>query len=698
MLAIVAAAALPLFTSPVLAAQRRPAARPPAQAEANPSTPIPAAELDQAFADLSKCKFGESQAPMDTIDQEIRARHGSPEATAALAERLVAVLDGSPTIEARRYVLRRLGRIADNNCIASTSKQLRDPDTAQLAAGVLQGLNNDASRAALRTAIADTKGVVLVQVVNTLGLVGDAPSASAILKLLGSDDEQVRLAAASALGHIGTKEASDAVLAELDKAKDAFRDRLVDAALTCADKLTASDKAAATGIFERFYKDENPTFIRLAALRGLVATKAGESAALVVEAIKSKDHVLATAATGLVRLVPGENAARIFAEALPGLEPSVQLGVLEGIAWREDKSALPLFLSAAKSDNPDVRVVALRAIGSMGGPDQVAMLVSLASTTKGDEQLAARGALERLPGDSVTVKLVELLEKADPATRVELIRALPGRSAPNAVPVLFTAARDASDEVRVEAIKTLGSLAPAADVSKLIAMFKDAKGDKESTALEDAVSAVIRKVPPADRAQYGEQVVAAIKGAAPVVQCALVRVATRIETAASLAAVREAMHGDNADVADAAVRAIAKSTDVAVLPDLLDLGKKATKTSHKILGLQGYITLTVNSDLPAEEKTKNLSTAWGLATRTEEKRQVISGLTDLHSADSLMLLMLALDDTTVVEEAAVAAVNVGRWLKGQPALRTEAMQKVLKVSKNETTRNNAKTVELANQP
>ncbi len=697
-LAVIAAAALPLFTSPVFAAQRKPAAKAATQTEANPSTPIPVAELDQAFAELPKCKSGESQAPMDTIDQEIRAQHTSAEATAALAKRLVAVLDGSPTIEARRYALRRLIRIADNGCIPSVSKQLRDPDTAQLASGVLQGLNNDSSRAALRSAIADTKGMVLVQVVNTLGLMADAPSAAALIKLLGTDDEQVKLAAASALGHIGTKEASGAVLAELDKAKDAFRDRLVDAALTCADKLTASDKSTATAIFERFYKEENPTFIRLAALRGLVVTKAGESANLVVEAIKSKDHVLATAATGLVRLVPGDNAAKVFADALPSLEPSVQLGVLEGIASREDKSTLAVFLAAAKNENPDVRVVALRAIGTLGGPDQVAMLVSLAATAKGDEQLAARGALERLPGDAVTAKLVELLDKSDPAARVELIRALPGRSAPNAVPVLFTAARDASDDVRVEAIKTLGSLAPATDVAKLVAMFADSKSAKETAALVDSLSAVIRKVPPADRSPYGEQIVAAMKGAQPAVQCSLVQVAARIETPASLAAVRAAVHGENADVADAAVRAIVKSTDLAVLPDLLDLAKTATKTSHKILGLQGYITLTVNSDLPATEKTKNLSTAWGLATRTEEKRQVISGLTDLHSADSLKLLMAALDDAAVVEEAAAAATNVGRWLKGQPALCTQAMQKVLKLSKNENTRGNATTVELSNRP
>ncbi|MFI5380263.1 MAG: hypothetical protein ACHRHE_13270, partial [Tepidisphaerales bacterium] len=156
--------------------------------------------------------------------------------------------------------------------------------------------------------------------------------------------------------------------------------------------------------------------------------------------------------------------------------------------------------------------------------------------------------------------------------------------------------------------------------------------------------------------------------------------------------------GTNTEVADAAVRAIAKSTDVAVLTDLLDLSMNATKASHKILGLQGFITLTVNSDMPADVKTKNLIIAWSLATRTEEKRQVISGLTDLHTADSLRLLMMALDDAAVVEEAAAAAVNVGRSLKGQPALCTEAMQKVLSVSKNETTRGNAKNVEMANRP
>ncbi|MFI5382475.1 MAG: HEAT repeat domain-containing protein, partial [Tepidisphaerales bacterium] len=489
-LAIIAAAALPLFTSPAFAAQRRPAAKPPTQTDANPSTPIPAAELDQAFADLPKCKFGESQAPMDTIDQEIRARHNSPEATAALAKRLAAILDGSPTIEARRYALRRLIRIADNNCIPSVGKQLRDADTAQLAAGVLQGLNDEASRAALRAALADTRGMVLVQVVNTLGLMADAPSTAAIVKLLGSDDEQVRLAAASALGHIGTREALEAIQAGIAIAKGPMRAALIDAMLACADKLAASDNsnAVAVDVFSRlFEKPDEPGFIRVAALRGLVKAVGGPSAETVAVAILSDDIALATPATGFVKLIPAGWDRSRFAGLLQGLRPSLQVGVLEGLFERGDKGNLPLFVYYSKSENADVRIVCIRAIGSMGGPDQVAMLVSLAATAKGDEQLAARGALERLPGDAVTAKLVELLEKADPPARVELIRALPGRSAPNAVPVLFTAAKDASEEVRVEAIKTLGSLAPAADVGKLIAMFKDARSEKESAALEDAV-------------------------------------------------------------------------------------------------------------------------------------------------------------------------------------------------------------------
>ena len=72
------------------------------------------------------------------------------------------------------------------------------------------------------------------------------------------------------------------------------------------------------------------------------------------------------------------------------------------------------------------------------------------------------------------------------------------------------------------------------------------------------------------------------------------------------------------------------------------------------------------------------------AKRPDEKKQAISGLAEVRDISSLNAVAPCMDDAALKEEAANAAVRLGRdlWNRNAEAVKA-AMQKVLEVSKND---------------
>jgi hypothetical protein len=205
-----------------------------------------------------------------------------------------------------------------------------------------------------------------------------------------------------------------------------------------------------------------------------------------------------------------------------------------------------------------------------------------------------------------------------------------------------------------------------------------------------------------DVEKRSEAVVKALETASGPAKLSLLGVAGRLGGAKSFDAVRAAMKDQDEKVKDAAIRALAEWPDAAAAPELLEVAKAAASETHHVLAIRGYIRVCrIQSNRPAAETAKMLIVGLETAKRPDEKRHAISGLAEARDIAALQAVVPCMDVEPLKEEAAHAAVRIGRDIWGHAGSAQAvkaAMQKVLEVTKNDGLRKQAQeTLDRAQQ-
>jgi hypothetical protein len=213
-------------------------------------------------------------------------------------------------------------------------------------------------------------------------------------------------------------------------------------------------------------------------------------------------------------------------------------------------------------------------------------------------------------------------------------------------------------------------------------LAKAAAGEKQ--AVENALGAVCSRATNKDAA--ADLMTKAMSGADAATQAALIRTLARIGGEKALAAVRAAAKAPEAEIQDAAIRALSAWPDGAAAPDLLELAKSAAKPAHQVLALRGYVRL-------AGENLKMLEQAMAAAKRPDDKQMVLGAVGEVKSAKALALVVPLMADEGLKEAAAATAVKIAKSLPGGPKAEIKAaMEKVLAASKNDGTRKAAEEI------
>jgi hypothetical protein len=222
-----------------------------------------------------------------------------------------------------------------------------------------------------------------------------APSATAkqaaesVLATLRSGDADLRAVALERIryGLRGTSftEALVATLPALDPPRQA------ELLVALADRGDAAAVAAATGLLEA----SGDTAVRLAAIR-LVGRLGGEAdVPTLVTALAGDGPMPAAARRALVELSGSGAAAAIRVAAGSGAASS-RAALLDLLAERRDRAALPTLVAAAGDGDALVRQAAIRGLAAFGGPGEIPALVALIETSSGEERKAVELAIVRV--------------------------------------------------------------------------------------------------------------------------------------------------------------------------------------------------------------------------------------------------------------------------------------------------------------
>jgi len=245
---------------------KTPPGRSPGTAASRPDT----LALDKAFEALKTYDAGSSRGALEPIDTEILAALTDARRRQEVERRLAGLLGTDASIWAKEYVCSKLRLIGGAASVSALVPLLADPHLSDAARSALQTMSCPEATRALRDALATLPDALRLGVIGSLGKRRDTGSVRALVRLLESPDTATAAAAAGALGDIGTAKAARSLRKFLAGCPEAVRLVVVDAGLTCAERLAAAgnrDEAREMG--RALDTSAYPAHVRFAATRRL---------------------------------------------------------------------------------------------------------------------------------------------------------------------------------------------------------------------------------------------------------------------------------------------------------------------------------------------------------------------------------------------------------------------------------------------
>jgi HEAT repeat protein len=180
-------------------------------------------------------------------------------------KKLVKILKNPKSADfAKAKACQRLAVIGTKEAVPALSALLGNPKMAHYARFGLEPIADASVDEALRRALVQLKGELLVGVINSIGNRGDAKAVEALAQLIDDSDDEVAAAAAAALGRIGTPESAT----QLEKALD-YTKRVAGACFECAERLLSQgNREAALALYGALLRRSDlPESVRLLATR-----------------------------------------------------------------------------------------------------------------------------------------------------------------------------------------------------------------------------------------------------------------------------------------------------------------------------------------------------------------------------------------------------------------------------------------------
>jgi HEAT repeat protein len=637
-----------------------------AVAVAAAAPPPTRADIDKAVADLAAFVTGQDNAPVQNIAALLQQIGGKTGLQRHAEGGLVRLLEGDADLEAKLQACQILARIGSEACIPVLEKMLADPKTNHMACWALQPNPSAKADAALRSALAATKGNATVCICGVLGHRRDAASVPALAKVTSRADPVVAEAALSALGKIGGADVATILADARRRVPDALRPAATDAYLQCADRLASTGAADAAGaIYKEVLAADAPLRFHRGALLGLMRTAGADAIPFVLKTVRSNDPKMRAAAIANIPTIKGEGVTKRLAAEMPNLPPDAQVLLIGALASRGDTDAGEAVLKAAASASAKVRAAAVGALAEIGDASSVPLLARAAAGAKTDEEKqAALLSLRRLKGDGVDEAVTKSMAAATGDDRAQLIEVLLARSAAGAVPAILKEAGSADETVRKAAFRALGMLAKARDLPALVDLLVGLKGDAGRDDAERTVIEVARKLQN-ESARADAALAALAKATGAEAKGSLLRVLRGIAGAKALAAVKAAVKDSAAGIQDAAIRALADWPDASAVAPLMEVFRSTESTVHRVVALRGCVRLLgLPGGLSPAETVKAYGDLMALAKRPEDKKLVLAGLAKVAHSGALAVAESCMTDPAIRAEATLAVLGIAKAVMG----------------------------------
>jgi len=625
------------------------------------------ASLDQILKAVASYNGGIDSAPFWALRDYVYTRKDDPSARAQCETGLLAFLGTKATPIAKMAVCRHLRLIGGDASVPVLAKMLLTPETSDMALYALAKIPGAAADQALRDALAKTSGAVQISLINAIGVRGSHEAVPALIPFLAQTKSDAAKAAAYVLGRLGGPQAAAALTKAFPAAPADLKIILAAAMLACGEQfIKDKDLSAAAGLYDKVLAVNLSTSLNRAAMLGEISAAGEKAADVLMNALQGNVPARQDAAILKIRDVITPDAIVPICGLLPVLPERARVELLPVLAAYPKDKVLPVILATARGDAPAVRLAALKALELAGDASVVPFLAETGAKSRGAEQAAARSALALIKGQDVDAAILERLDrKSGEDIQSELLLAVAERRIFAAKSAVASFLGAASPRLRLQAVKGLRTIGTPSDIPAVLDLLLQSKEGAELQETQTTAAALALKIAnPDGRANAVKSRLAEEKS--PAGRALLIAVLGRIGDDSALPQIRAGLIDADADVVDAAARALAAWPTGTPIEDVWKIAKTSLNETHRLLALQGFIRITAAAKyrLP-ETAVGDLKIAAELARRPEEKRLVLAALPAFACDEALELAQTLAADPSVKAEAEAAVKAINERMKGK---------------------------------
>jgi len=212
-------------------------------------------------------------------------------------------------------------------------------------------------------------------------------------------------------------------------------------------------------------------------------------------------------------------------------------------------------------------------------------------------------------------------------------------------------------------LHTLGKLADADKLPVLLQFIMNAVDEHERSAATDAAINTYARTRNAQA--VADSVLEALPKASVPIRCSFLQFLGKVGGAKALTEVRQNLEHADQRVQTAAIKALGLWPDAGPLQTLLGLAESRKVNEQRQIALRGYVTLVrTDSSSGARQQVTRLKAAMKVATRVEDKRMVLSALSEIPDPAALKFAESLHGDESIGEMAEQVSVAIARSICG----------------------------------
>lgn len=627
--------------------------------------------VEKLLPGASAERIEDRATPQTRLDRlaALASAPGNGPIRAALCAALAARTTSATPQPGRLWILRMLERYGGRECAAALGELLRDEDEriSDAARRALQSNGSSEASEVLRSAVKSmADGAARAALLDSLAARSDEKLCEIATPLAASPDDAVARAAISAIGASCGVGAIEPLLILLH-GEDALRQSAAADALLRIGQRSAGQgqRDPARAAFMHLVTTSRTPLLQSAGLRGLALVDPDEALSrLTPIVVGGESPELWPAALTILREISGDAAGAMIADAVGGAPADRAPFLIDVLADRGDRGAMPALLMALESSHAPVRAAALRALQTLGGEPAITPITQRAASADANERKLIVETLARIPGIDDAI-LARLGPSEPPASRAVLIAASSRRSA-DGEDAFFDALLDPHADVQQAGWEALAEHTTLDHLVELVALLNESRGPTREIA-ETAMVAIAR------RADRGDERIASSlaenASGTPSLRASLIRILGRLGTPRAMHELRGAIADPSDDVVDAAVRQLAEWPSSDALDVLVEVASRPRQPVHAILATRGFARLVRKSPggLSPDEVLARIERVLALPLRVEERRLVVSAAGECGSARAMSVIRPLLKDAELRPAAAASlAAAAARALADDP--------------------------------